>query len=331
MKQWKTDVAVLCIFFVRDKQFQETFEQVKKARPRVLLLWQDGPREGRPDDAEGVIRCRKIAEEIDWDCEVHRMYNEKNYGCDPSTFYAHKWAFSIVDKCIVLEDDIVVSQSFFPYCKELLDKYENDSRINRICGMNNIGVLENCPYDYFFSSTGSVWGWATWKRVANTWDQEYSFLDDSYHINLLKKSRDKKTFPRYLQNCIDHKKTGRAHWETIHSFNAFLNSRLNIIPTKNMVSNIGISNNATHAVADIKLMPKGLRKIFHMGVYKLDFPLKHPPYVVDNLEYREKYMRTLAVGHPCVRVYRKVEGICLRIRYGDFKGIWDAIKRKSRL
>ena len=80
------------------------------------------------------MKCRKIAENIDWECEVHRNYHEKNMGCDPSTFYSHKWAFSIVDKCIVLEDDLVASESFFPFCKELLDKYENDQRIDRICG-----------------------------------------------------------------------------------------------------------------------------------------------------------------------------------------------------
>ena len=50
-------------------------------------------------------------------------------GCDPSTFYSHKWAFSIVDKCIILEDDLVVSQSFFPFCKELLDRYAKEYAI----------------------------------------------------------------------------------------------------------------------------------------------------------------------------------------------------------
>ena len=104
---WAIDVAVLCIFFVRDECFAKVFAAVKQARPRVLLLWQDGPRENRPNDQIGIQKCREIAEDIDWDCEVHRFYNEKNYGCDPSTFYSHKWAFSIVDKCIVLEDDLV--------------------------------------------------------------------------------------------------------------------------------------------------------------------------------------------------------------------------------
>ena len=77
-----------------------------------------------------------MAEDIDWDCKVHRLYQEENYGCDPSGYIAHTWAFSHVDKCIVIEDDDVPSVSYFRFCKELLDKYENDKRIMLITGLN---------------------------------------------------------------------------------------------------------------------------------------------------------------------------------------------------
>lgn len=124
----------------------------------MLLLYQDGPREGREDDIAGIKKCREIAESIDWDCEVYRNYQEKNVGCDPSGYNAQRWAFSIVDKCIVLEDDVVPSQSFFGYCKELLDYYENDERIGLICGMNNKDVSENVQGSYSFTLKGSFGG-----------------------------------------------------------------------------------------------------------------------------------------------------------------------------
>ena len=128
----KTDIAVLLLFFNRADTFRQVFEAVKEARPSKLFLYQDGPRGER--DMAGIEACRAIVsdENIDWECEVHRMYQEKNYGCDPSEYISQKWAFSIVDKCMVLEDDDVPSQSFFPFCKEMLDKYENDERISMI-------------------------------------------------------------------------------------------------------------------------------------------------------------------------------------------------------
>ena len=38
----KTDVPVLLIFFSRSEQFQSVFDEVKKARPSKLYLYQDG-------------------------------------------------------------------------------------------------------------------------------------------------------------------------------------------------------------------------------------------------------------------------------------------------
>lgn len=97
----------------------------------------------------GIQACRKVVDEIDWECEVHQWYQEQNFGCDPSEYLSQKWAFSHVDKCIVLEDDDIPSVSFFRFCKELLDKYENDTRICMISGINYDEVTKDVPYDYF--------------------------------------------------------------------------------------------------------------------------------------------------------------------------------------
>lgn len=128
-----TDVSVLMLFFNRADSLQQVFEAVRQAQPARLFLYQDGPRGER--DLPGIEACRRVVENIDWPCEVHRLYQEKNYGCDPSGFMSQQWAFSLTDKCIVLEDDVVPSPSFFPFCKEMLDRYENDERIGMIAGL----------------------------------------------------------------------------------------------------------------------------------------------------------------------------------------------------
>ena len=121
MKPALVDVAVLILFFNRPEPLKAVFSQVKKARPSKLFLYQDGPRNEK--DMPGILACREVVKDIDWECEVQQLYQEKNYGCDPSEYMSQKWAFSHVDKCIVLEDDDIPSLSFFPFCKELLDKY----------------------------------------------------------------------------------------------------------------------------------------------------------------------------------------------------------------
>ena len=88
MKPSLVDVPVLILFFNRPQQLSQVFEQVRKARPSKLFLYQDGPRGER--DLPGIKACREVVDQIDWECEVHRKYQEKNYGCDPSEYISQK-------------------------------------------------------------------------------------------------------------------------------------------------------------------------------------------------------------------------------------------------
>lgn len=331
-KPWEIDVNVLIIFFVRDEVLKQTFEAVKKARPRRLLLWQDGPREGRKDDLIGIEKCRKIVEDIDWDCEVYTKYHEKNIGCDPSTFYAQKWAFSLVERCIILEDDMVADKSFFLFCEELLERYKNDERINHICGVNFFGESKNCPNDYLFAHSGTG-AWASWRRVAKGWDETYSFLDKEYYIKNTK-SKDKKSLVEVSYKiALGRRKTGKAFWESILGFDCLLNNRLVIIPKRNMVSNIGLTENATHGV-NPRLMTKEERRLFNMPVYKQQFPLKHPEYIVVDQDYYKARNKLLGIGHPFCRFFKKVVYVWKCIIYGEagrlFKAIGRRFKRKGK-
>lgn len=284
------DVAVLLLFFTRTEQTVRTFEQIRKARPARLYLYQDGPRAGRNDDIENIATCRKAVEDmIDWECEVHKYYQENNFGCDPSEYISQKWMFSTEEKGIVIEDDDVMSVSFFRFCKELLDKYENDTRINMICGMNHLGIYDECPYDYFFSQGGgAIWGWASWRRVVDQWDSEYKLLDSEYDMKVLESNIGTARINGFESTCRIHKTSGREHYESIFGYNRFFNSTFNIIPKMNMTCNIGIAAESTHAVADITLLPRSVRRQLYMKTYELDFPLKHPKCVLDEKIYKHK-------------------------------------------
>ena len=44
LKPYKTDVAVLILFFNRPDHLQKVFDEVRKAQPSKLFLYQGGPR-----------------------------------------------------------------------------------------------------------------------------------------------------------------------------------------------------------------------------------------------------------------------------------------------
>lgn len=278
-KPWLHDIAVLSIFFARPDVFRQSFERIREVRPRRLLLWQDGPRKGHPTDMQNILKCREIAANIDWDCEVYQNFHSENMGCDPSTHYAHKWAFSIVDKCIILEDDIVPSVSFFPFCKELLDRYENDPRIDRICGMNLLGTYD-CDGDYFFNRYGNSVGWATWKRVAEKWETDYSFLKDKYACEFLEyinKADGSKI--SIIERLNREKEQGIPYWEMVTGINSILNNGLVIYPSHNLICNVGLGENSTHAPKNIESVDVKFRDYFFSRTYEYSFPLKNPKYM----------------------------------------------------
>ena len=308
----EVDVAVLLLFFTRTEITKRTFEQIRKARPSRLYLYQDGARAGRQDDIDNIAQCRAAIESmIDWECEVHKCYQEKNYGCDPSEYISQKWMFETEEKGIVIEDDDVMSVSFFRFCKELLDRYENDTRFNMICGMNHLGVYEDCPYDYFFVRTGgAIWGWATWKRVIDQWDSQYEFLNDKYAVGNLYAEFGARDIDGFLATCRRHLASGREHYESILGSFAKYNFGLNIIPARNMTCNIGVDAETTHSVADITRLPRAIRRVLYMKTYECELPLKHPKYIQADYAYWKK-AQTLLRGNWFVRTFqmRRIEAL----------------------
>lgn len=326
---WEVDVAVLLLFFNRPEPFRQVFGQVRKARPSRLFLYQDGPR--NEDDVAGIEACRQIASLVDWECDVHRNYLDVNQGCDPSGFRSHRWAFSLADKVIVLEDDCVPSLSFFRFCKDMLDRYEYDTRVMMIAGFNVDEVSRDVTGDYFFTSAFSVWGWASWRRVADLWDGEYSFMNDEFAVRQLHELiRARRYRPDLLRMFREHSRSGKENFETIYWASMLLNSGLTIMPAKNLISNIGLTPDSTHFSSTLKTTPRGLRRLFTMKRYELEFPLSHPRQVAETTGYKDRVNKVMGWGHPWVKVGYAAEKLLLNLRYANFGYIGRAVVRRIR-
>ena len=327
----KTDIAVLLLFFNRADTFRQVFEAVRQARPSKLLLYQDGPR--GEHDLAGIEACREIVcdEQIDWECEVHRNYRDRNQGCDPSGFLSHQWAFGLADKVIILEDDVVPAQSFFPFCKEMLDRYERDERISMIAGFNVDEVSPDVEDSYFFTTAFSIWGWASWRRVAQRWDGSYSFTRDPKAMEKLERvARERNLRKDMLKMFRDHSESGKEYFETIYWSDMLLHDSLAIMPQKNQISNIGLMADSTHFSAELKTTPHRIRRMFTMLRPELDFPLRHPARVEEHRPYLERLYRINGWNHPWIKVMNSMEELWLNLRYGNFRHIGQSLSRRIR-
>ncbi len=325
------DISILILFFNRPELLRKVFDEVRKARPARLFLYQDGPRGER--DLPGIEACRQVVADIDWPCEVHRMYQEKNFGCDPSEFICQRWAFSMVDKCIVLEDDDVPTQSFFRYCQEMLDRYEHDERIGMIQGCNFEEHTDDVKdSDYFFTTNFCVSGWASWARVVNRWDEHYTWLDQPEAVARIEALvKERKLRKDFLPMARAHKASGKAFYETIYSAHLMLNSQLSIVPRLNLINNIGVLEESAHFTGGVQSLPSGYRRIFTMKRYDLDFPLRHPQHVIEHVAFRQRIYRIVGWGHPWVKAYRSLEELCINLRHGQWSYIGKALANRLRI
>lgn len=330
-KKWNIDVPVYLIFFNRPDTFKYVFEAVRRARPSKLFLACDGARENRTDDEKNVEECKKIAENIDWECEVYKNYSDENLGCGFRMYSGINWAFEYVDRLIILEDDCVPHQDFFKFCYELLEYYKDDNRIYMINGMNRLGIYDKTPYSYFFSG-GNCWGWATWKRAWKNVEYDLKFMEDEYSMHCVEER-----YPYYYnavaqgEEKLNAYKNGKklSAWTYQSGMACALNSQLCITPKKNLITNIGLLGDSGHTTNDIRKVAKKFRAYYNAPVYDVDFPLKHPKYIIEDMIYYKMETRRFKVT-----VFSTVEGILRRIIFaqkGDIKKMINKIPKKLGL
>jgi hypothetical protein len=70
-----------------------------------------------------------IEQEIDWPCQIERLYSDVNQGCRLGVSRAITWFFEQVEESIILEVVCVPHPDFFPYCATLLERYRHDPRV----------------------------------------------------------------------------------------------------------------------------------------------------------------------------------------------------------
>ena len=99
---------------------------------------------------------------------------------------------------------------------------------------------------------------------------------------------------------------GIPYWENIIGFRTTIHSGLVIYPRVNMVENVGASANATHAPDDIAELPKEIQQMFITRAEDIEFPLQHPPYVIEDYHYFDEMMSHLEPSFGR-RLHRKFE------------------------
>jgi hypothetical protein len=286
MHEVQLTTPVLFIIFNRPETTRIVFDAIRVAKPTRLYVAADGARPGVASDVTRCAEARAIINHIDWPCDVKTLFSDSNLNCGVGPSSAMTWFFEHEAEGIILEDDCLPSQSFFRFCQELLEKYRSDNRVMHIGGNN---FLSNWHRDnnasYYFSRSGHIWGWATWRRAWTKFDYDIKLYEslkekgyfDDFFLNRLEKLYRLRKFDRTVAM------RGRVDWWDYQwDFARYVNSGLSIVPGKNLVKNLGFGEGATHTVN-----PKS--RSAYMEANEIEFPLRHPPYVIRDVKTDKAY------------------------------------------
>ncbi len=267
---------VAFFIFNRPEPTRRVFAEISRARPRRLLVVADGPR--NESEAERCAETRAIVSEINWDCEVLTNFSDANMGCKRRVSSGINWVFEQAEAAIILEDDCIPHPSFFPYCEELLARYADDERVPMICGSSFHHERVVTSDSYYFSRFGHIWGWASWRRAWKNYDVTIrrwpALRETSWLLDILGDA----VAANYWRDVFDKTHAGEIDtWDYQWFFSWWSQNGLAVIPSVNLISNVGFGDDATHTHTAVNTMA-------HRPTAEMTFPLRHPTDMVRNRE-----------------------------------------------
>ena len=264
---------LLFLVFNRPDTTAEVLKAIRAQRPERLYVACDGPRDGRPDEREAVHRVRQmIADGVDWPCSLQTLYRETNLGCKKAVSSALDWFFENEEAGIILEDDCLPHPDFWRFCGELLDKYADDERVFMISGDNFQEGKHVTDDSYYVSALTHIWGWAAWRRSWQKVDLDLSGYDEWVQRGGLKRLFGPGRWERTWERTFERYRQGRYNtWDYPFLFAAWKHGQYALLPSVNLVSNIGFGHQgATHTATDV------YHRQSRIPTEPIGFPLQHP-------------------------------------------------------
>lgn len=265
-------VPILLVLYNRIEETHNVFEILGTVQPTQLYVAGDGPKPGNTLDRTHVYQTRSVIQPA-WHCQLHTFWQDEHLGKSQMIYKAIQWFFEHEEEGIVLFEDTLPTYDFFPYCEELLRQYRNDERVFSIGGtylrhrsrQRYKKRLRKGGSSYYFSSYASTWGFATWRNRWQDFSLSMAQYDSDKISEIVARNMKKPKFRSYWINRFNIiKKNNASYWDYQINLHVWAHDGVCIEPYLNLVTNIGVKNNAKRKL-------RRLRK----NAYPI-MPLTHP-------------------------------------------------------
>jgi hypothetical protein len=289
-----SELPVLIIFYARTTNVITLIEQLQRLGILKIYIAFDGPRtlivkerqeellrflDNQPDALQKSISIWRRVE---------------NLGVGVSVITALDWFFSKVQYGAVLEDDLIVEDTFFPYLHHFLEVFEGNKDVALISG-NRAQSLGNNSHSLSLVNYPQTWGWGTWR--------------DRWHLMRLVAFSSSNLQKRINLNSVEnfwHYGTKRVlkglvdTWDIPIANYMLQHDKVAVLPPVNLVSNIGNDSYATHTFVNMGHLSQPTKEL--LQIPNADFPSMLTT-IGRNNSLLEKYVFKVRRIHALLPIY----------------------------
>ena len=266
---------VVLIGYRRPEMTARVLAAIIEAQPSHLFLVMDGPRSGDADDSSAVAAVRAVLEGVPGETPVTKIFSESNLGLKARVVSGLDEVFATVEEAIIVEDDCLPSPDFFRYATELLHRYRSTAEVGIVSGSSRLRGRHVSSASYDFSSDVRIWGWATWGRTWRSFsasgdlERSWSVTEQAELVNKFPYGARRRAMKKMLKTAgmLDS-------WALPFVVHCISHGYLNAVPTRNLVTNIGLGSSSTHTRFE--------SWVAYQDAVNLEFPLRHPDAVLAN-------------------------------------------------
>jgi len=260
---------IVLFVYNRPEHTRNTLTALKANRLSVdshLFIFADGPKESASSkDHADIQSTRKVIREQEWCGTVTVVERPANIGLAENIIDGVTNIVNAHGKIIVLEDDIVTSESFLTYMNNALDLYNQDPQVMHVAGYSFPWLdASRIGMDTFFYRVASCWGWGTWARAWKFYHDD----SEKLFVRLCEKNKMSSFDLGYSggflgqlnANIVKSARTWAVKWyASVH-----LQNGLALHPAKSLVNNTGFDNSGENSAATSMFENETLGSLDHV-------------------------------------------------------------------
>lgn len=254
----KTYAPIALFVYNRYDHVKKVVHAIKKnsiAKKSKIYVFSDFSKS--KEEQKNIKKIRKYIKKINGFKKISIIERKKNYGTSKNITTGLKYIFKTYEKCIIIEDDILVSRNFLYQINYFLDKYNSNENIASVEGyMYPVSFNKNISEYYFIRGAG-CWGWGTWKKSWKNYENSAQKLINKFHNdkNLIRNFNYNNAYP-YYKMLLKQLDTKKESWAIKWYASNFLKKNYTLYFKNSLVKNIGLDSTGVNCKIDYDINQK---------------------------------------------------------------------------